>query len=493
MSKHPRFLVVFALFLVFRTFQSNAELFSNTEPEKSVVHITTFSQRPVWNEPWHFDHVRKATGTGFVISGRRILTNAHVVSWGKEILVRKYQDARSYRARVKFVGHDCDLAILEVDDPSFFEGMKPLTLGELPQVRSTVVTYGYPAGGDEISYTRGVVSRIEVQQYAHIQNRSFLVVQTDAAINPGNSGGPVIQDEKVVGVAFQGAHELENTGYFIPPPIIRHFLKDIEDGKYNGFPDAGLLFSALDNPAYRRLLKLPDHQGLGVRIDDMLPIPTTLERIKVDDVLLQAATHPVGSDGTVLYQGNRVHVGAVFDSVQSGDTIDLKIWREGREMSVKLPVHVYDKDRAEGSQYDRLPRYYIHGGLVFTPLSADYLETLGNDMGSASDPDLFYELSFRGYEDPGERRDEPVVLATTLPHEVNADLQIRSRALVDQINGVRINRMEDVARAFEASTNKFNVIRFMKQDRFECLDREQADKANAEILKKYRIGADRRL
>jgi hypothetical protein len=319
------------------------------------------------------------------------------------------------------------------------------------------------------------------------------VVQTDAAINPGNSGGPVIQDGKVVGVAFQGANELENTGYFIPPPIIRHFLKDIEDGRYDGFPDSGILFSSLDNPAYRKLLKLSSPPGIGVRIDDMLAIPATRELIKVDDVLLQAGTYPVGSDGTVLYRGNRVHVGAVFDDAQSGDTIDLKIWRDGKEMGVKLPVRVYDKDRAEGSQYDRLPRYYIYGGLVFTPLSANYLETLGNDMGSATDPDLFFELSFRGYEEPTERRDEPVVLSTILPHAVNADLQIRSRALVDQVNGVRINRMEDVVRAFEGSTNKIDVIRFMKQDRFECLDREEVGTSNAAILKSYNIGADRRL
>lgn len=80
-----------------------------------------------------------------------------------------------------------------------------------------VVTYGYPAGGEQISYTRGVVSRIELQNYVHIGNRSLLAVQTDAAINPGNSGGPVIQDDRVVGVAFQGVPGLENAGFFIPP------------------------------------------------------------------------------------------------------------------------------------------------------------------------------------------------------------------------------------------------------------------------------------
>src|SRR5207244_11126251 len=121
-----------------------------------------------------------------------------------------------------------------------FEGMEPRELGELPQVRTTVTTYGYPAGGEQISYTRGVVSRIEMQSYVHSGNRSFLGVQTDAAINPGNSGGPVIQDDRVVGVAFQGMPGLENAGFFIAPPVIQHFLQDIADGRYDGFPQAGI-------------------------------------------------------------------------------------------------------------------------------------------------------------------------------------------------------------------------------------------------------------
>src|SRR6185369_16810016 len=127
-------------------------------PEKSVIQITTFSQQPVWDAPWRFDAVRKSSGSGFVIRGKRIMTNAHVVSWARQILVHRFQDPRPFVARVAFIGHDCDLALLEIDDDRFFNGLEALEIGELPQVRSTVVTYGYPAGGEQISYTKGVVS-----------------------------------------------------------------------------------------------------------------------------------------------------------------------------------------------------------------------------------------------------------------------------------------------------------------------------------------------
>src|SRR5512140_2081934 len=102
----------------------------------------------------------------------------------------------------------------------------------------------------------GIVSRIESRGYVHSGTDSHLLVQTDAAINPGNSGGPVIQDGKVVGVAFQGLQSADNIGFMIPTTVIDHFLKDIADGTYNGFPSSGLVvFEGLHNPAYRAYCK----------------------------------------------------------------------------------------------------------------------------------------------------------------------------------------------------------------------------------------------
>src|SRR5208337_4462310 len=273
----------------------------------------TFAQAPVWDAPWRFEAVHRLGGSGFVIKGKRIMTNAHVVSWAREIIVRRFQDPHPYLAEVEYIGHDCDLAVLKVKDTNFFDNLEPLELGQLPKVRSAVVTYGYPAGGEEISYTRGVVSRIEMITYSHIGNRRLLSVETDAAINPGNSGGPVIQDDRVVGVAFQGIPSLQNAGFFIPMPVIEHFLKDIADGHYDGFPQAGLRLEPLQSPAYRTFLGLPDND-LGERVDSILPIPSTEKVLKPDDVLLRIGTFPVASDGTILYEGNRVSSALAFQT-----------------------------------------------------------------------------------------------------------------------------------------------------------------------------------
>ncbi|TAL05254.1 MAG: serine protease, partial [Verrucomicrobia bacterium] len=333
----------------------------------------TFSQSPDWTAPWRMNPVQRSGGSGFVIKGKRIMTNAHVASWAREIIVRRYQDPRPYAATVEFIAHDCDLAVLKVAEESFFTDLEPLEFGDLPAVRSAVITYGYPAGGEEISYTRGVVSRIEAQSYSHSGNRRLLCAQTDAAINPGNSGGPVIQDGRVVGVAFQNMMGLENTGFFIPPPVIERFLTDIADSRYDGVPDSGIRLSPLQNPAYRQLLKLPDN-NFGARVDNLLPITSdaTDQRLKPDDVLLRVGEFPVASDATILYRGNRVTATMLFDFAQSGGSVPLRLWRDGRELDVQLPVYFNAKDRAAGNQYDVAPRYFVFGGLVFTPLSFEY-------------------------------------------------------------------------------------------------------------------------
>ena len=464
-----------------------------SEPEKSVVQIINAFQEPNWAAPWIFNVPHYASGTGFVVAGDRIMTNAHVVAWAKQLLVRKYHDPQKYFAKVEFVGHDVDLAVLKVDDPDFWKGLKPLDFGPLPKVRSQVITYGFPAGGQQISYTRGVVSRIEVQSYVHIGNQAFLAGQTDAAINPGNSGGPVIQDDKVVGVAFEGLSGLQSTGYFIPTLMIHHFLNDIKDGTYDGVPEAGLRLAPLPNPAFRRMLKLPEDSKRGVRVDQMLDIATTKALIKPNDVIMQVGDYPVDDDGTITYEGNTVGVSVAFDMAQNNDMLPLKIWRDGKMMDLDLPVKIYKNDIAQGNQYDVLPGYYVYGGLIFTTLSLDYLKTFGRDWSDQAGRELIYELAYRHMEDPAHWRPQPVVLASILDAPVNANFMVRGQAMVDTINGMKIERLSDVPKAFASGNGPDAIIDFLPDHHFEVISKADAEKANSDILDTYQVPAQSRL
>lgn len=177
----------------------------------SVVKIFTVSCSPNYLLPWQNKSQRESMGSGFVIHGRKILTNAHVVADHSFVLVRKHGSPNKYRAQVKAVGHECDLALLIVDSHEFWDGMLPLEFGDIPFLQQAVAVVGYPQGGDTISVTKGVVSRVEPTQYVHGASQ-LMAIQIDAAINPGNSGGPAIMGNKVAGVAFQNLSGAENIG-----------------------------------------------------------------------------------------------------------------------------------------------------------------------------------------------------------------------------------------------------------------------------------------
>ena len=183
--------------------------------------------------PWQTKQQRESTGSGFIVDGNRIITNAHCVADQAHVMVRKHGDPRKYSARVVAVGHECDLALLTTDSAEFWEGTQPLTFGGIPNLQDPVAVVGYPTGGDNISVSVGVVSRVEPQQYVH-GAASLLAIQIDAAINPGNSGGPAVLNKEVVGVAFQSLEGAENIGFIIPVPIIQHFLDDVERNESYG-------------------------------------------------------------------------------------------------------------------------------------------------------------------------------------------------------------------------------------------------------------------
>src|SRR5205814_776165 len=294
----------------------------NGKIQKSLVRITATEVEPDYREPWNSGGVQRGVGAGFVIEGPRIMTNAHVVSNTRYLTVERDGDPNKYPARVVFVAHDCDLALITVDSPEFFKNMVPLSFGGIPELESTVSAYGYPLGGERMSVTTGIVSRIDFQIYTHSSIDSHLAIQISAQINPGNSGGPVMQDAKVVGVAFQGysGDVAQGVAYMIPTPVIRRFLTDIKDGHYDKYVDLGLTPGNLQNPAQRRYFGLPD-DGRGVVVRTVIEAGPVGKVLKEGDVLLSIDDHAIASDGFVELEGERVEMPEVVERKFKGDKV----------------------------------------------------------------------------------------------------------------------------------------------------------------------------
>src|SRR5438034_284375 len=390
----------------------------NGKIKKSLVRITATEVEPDYRAPWNSGGIQRGVGAGFVIEGNRIMTNAHVVSNSRYLTVERDGDPNKYPATVLFVAHDCDLALLKVASADFFKNMMPLTLGGIPELESVVSAYGYPLGGERMSVTTGIVSRIDFQLYTHSSIDQHLTVQISAQINPGNSGGPVMQNAKVVGVAFQGysGDVAQGVAYMVPTPVINRFLKDVEDGRYDGYVDLGLTFAKLQNPAQRRYLGLKDDDR-GVLVSTVVAAGPCAKLLRPGDVILAIDNHPIASDGNVDLEGEHVQMPEVVERKFKHDNVKFEIWRDKQPVTANVELETVPTYLVQSHSYDVRPRYVVYGGLLFQPLNLELI-----DAYQPSDLRLRHFFDFFVLDQIYLEHPEVIVLTSILPDPINTYL-----------------------------------------------------------------------
>ncbi len=455
---------------------------------KNVVMIEVTSQTWDYRLPWNPGTVSSARGAGFVIDRKRIVTNAHVISGARNLTVQREADPRKYPAKVIFVAHDCDLAMIEVEDPEFYKGTTDLQFGEIPDLESVVSVYGFPIGGDRLTVTRGVVSRIDYNSYTHSGRESHLAIQIDAPINPGNSGGPVMQDNRVVGVAFQGfrGDVAQNVGYMIPTPVIRRFLKDVEDGKYDHYVDIAIRWMPLENPAMRNYYQRPN-DGLGVVVTDVYSEGSSDGVLAKGDVLLAIDGHPIESDGSVRLDGQPVQLEEIVERKFAGDTVGLEVWRNQKMEKKTITLRPAEMFSMYESLYEEPPRYVLYGGLVFQPLTANLMAVLVSN----ADLRLRQTYTLFGQDQLYRETPEPVILSSVLPDRSNVYLTGLAGQVVREINGKRIRTLADVLPALESGGER-TVIRFEGDQRPAVLKKSEVDQVMPRIMTQYGISQPHR-
>jgi S1-C subfamily serine protease len=461
--------------------------------KKAVVKIYSIYNAYDYHEPWQKKGSRSYNGSGCIIEGQRILTNAHVISDQTFLQVRRAGIARKYTAYVEVVAHESDLAILKVKDLSFFDGVQPLEIGELAQHRDKVAVYGFPEGGDKLSVTEGVVSRVEHQRFSH-SSAYLLTCQMDASINSGSSGGPVIKDDRIVGVTFQGMNSdrYENIGYMVPAPVIKHFLEDISrDGRHDGTPDVLASMQKMENPDMRRYHQMPD-DGSGALVIKVYPDSPARGLLLPGDVVLSIDGKPIENDGTIEFRsGERTYFGYLMQTKHIEDLISFEILRKGRRKTLHLKMNrPIDFGRlVPHEQYDASPTYYIAGGFVFEQLTVNYLKEYndGRDWQYYAPTELLY---YYYYGEPTVDRREVIVLVKVLADEVNVGYHDFSDVVISKVNGQVVATMVELMHAFESHKGAYHVIEDTRGFKI-VLDRQKAADSHLDILERYKIAADR--
>ena len=472
------------------------------EPQMdAVVKVFCTHTEPNYSLPWQRKRQNASTSSGFIIDGRRVLTNAHSVEHHTQVKLKKRGDDKKYVARVLAIGVECDLALLTADDPSFFDDVAPVRFGRLPGLQDSVTVVGYPIGGVAISVTSGVVSRIEVTAYSH-GSSELLGLQIDAAINAGNSGGPAFNARgECVGVAFQSLKhdDAENIGYVIPSPVIVHFLQDYaRNGRYTGFPTLGLEWQKLENPDMREYLMVheaseasarasgarPSSRDGGVYVRRVAPTSAAGKLIKPRDVLLTFDGVPIANDGTVPFRtGERISFHYLVSEKYVGERATITFARNGKTRVATLslsstprlvPVHI------DGAP----PTYFIVAGLVFTVVCVPFLKS---EYGKEYDYDAPVKLLDRMMHDHvTEKGQNVVVLAQVLASDATIGYEDIVNTCVLGFNGTPIKDLKQLAQMVEACTEE--CLRFeLEHGLLVVLKRASAHKATRDVLETHCI------
>lgn len=424
---------------------------------RAVVKLLVTFLEPDWVNPWQTKTAQRSTGSGAVIKrdaaggGGLILTAAHVVANSTFIQVQLANSPDKVPARVVSVLHEVDLALVAVDEG--LEGVDPVPLPvgkevRLPKLREKVYVLGFPVGGNDLSITEGVVSRVEVQSYSHSHARA-LAVTVDAAINSGNSGGPVLSQLTggLVGVAFQGyaGSSVENQGHMVPAPVIARFLEGVtsRDGRPPQLPSLGVHLQLLNSPSLRKYLKMKD-TDTGVMVTHVEHGSSAEGVLRPGDVILEVDGVKLANDGSAVFLGQRLAMVAILQARFVGDAVPLRLLREGKEAKLDVTLKAL-RTLVPRGQYDVRPPYIIVGGFLFQPLSLEYLQSWGGDLKDA--PTHLVELYYDGVSGPD--RKEVVVLSQVLSDEVNVGFTFDSIGL-DYVRGVNGERVADMA-AFVAA------------------------------------------
>jgi S1-C subfamily serine protease len=422
------------------------------EAENAVVKVFSTMRRPDMARPWTKQPPLEVTGSGVVIEGNRILTNAHVVAYASQVQVQGNQLGDKISATVVAYAPGIDLALLKLDDESFFKSRPPLPRAKsVPRIKDAVLAYGFPTGGTSLSITRGIVSRIEFVSYGYLS--SGLRIQIDAALNPGNSGGPAVAAGQMIGLAFSHLQGSENISYIIPNEEIDLFLKDMaDDGRYDGKPGLYDTLQTLENPALRGYLKLdPAVKGMIVTHPDE---GVKNNPLKQWDVLTKIGDTDIDDDGMVkVGEDLRVSFAYLVQKIARDGAVPLTLVRAGKKQTVQMPVPQHRPLLVEGLKGD-YPSYFILGPVVFSRATLESVALLRAHLGVSP-------LLARFGDPPSEDREELVIIASPLfPHALSTGYSNPSGEIVSAVNGVPVKSFAQLVAFLRDLKDEYVVIDF---------------------------------
>jgi S1-C subfamily serine protease len=449
-----------------------------------VVSIRVTGQEYNFKTPWTRQAPWSHGATGLVVDRHRILAGGRFFHSGNLIEVQRF-DGRRVAARVLVFDPDASLALLTVDEPSFWTGLRALPLLTAAPRSGRVAVVRRPNDGN-IEGAAATIQRV-----------------TTELIGPGWSGYPALDliegfkepDTSDIVLAQGGVAgiltlPMDKRSLAASAPVLRDFLEEADHAPYRGFGGLGVSTQTLTDPALRDHLGLKPSDG-GVRIISLLPEGGGAEALKVGDVLVAIGADTIDSSGLVVRREyGKIHFWSLFtlDGRRPGDAVECTVLRGGERQRVSVTLH---RMRLQDQVVPSFilggpPEYTVQGGFVFESLSGSYLSTWGKEWPQSAPMRLqiAYDME-RSWPTPGRRR--VVVLTQVLPDPANLGYERLRDVIVTSFNGVPVETIDSVRAAFRRPSGGFHVIELQagQSVRRVVLDATQTDAANARLQEMY--------
>lgn len=467
---------------------------------KSIVKVNVTSQAYSPRIPWQKQQSGSRRGLGVVMDGRKVLVTGQIVADATYIELELPDSGQKLPARIDVVDYEANLALLTPAAPAkeddFFKDLVAMSVDASARIGDGLEVWQAGRTG-EIIVTPLTISKVATQGYV-VPNAGFLVYETTGIIrSEANSFTlPVVKGGKVAGLLLR--YDSKNqVATVLPGPIIEHFLTDVKDGKYEGFPSLGVKFEVTIDDQFREYLGLKK-DAPGVFVSSVMAGGSAEQAgVKEGDIMLSVNGNEIDSRGD--YKDPVYGALSISHEVRGrafvGDEVKITVVRDGKEVELSGTL-----SRKEPEDYlvwpymfDRAPRYLLNGGLLFQELSQPYLDAFGDRSAGgailrlsriARHPEAFEE----------EGRKKVIFLSAVLPTPSTQGYQQLGGQVVNKVNGQAINDMTDLDEAFKKPGNSIHVIELNDYPFLMYLDALSVERDNLQLMNgMFRVGSLKQL
>jgi hypothetical protein len=402
--------------------------------------------------PWGSGNAWTRTMTGLVVGARSIVVGGWGLRGQRHVRVSKPGSTLKTPARVLIFDEDAGLALLTVDDATFWTDLQPAALAgdsiRPGQIRLLHAT----SDGARVESVAATVMGLGVHGNVDLLHLRIGLVDPKYVAY----GDVIGSGAQALGVVTIRSGEVWAVG----ASALRDFLVEAQQPTYRGFPVLGAYYQFTTSKALREELGLDESEG-GVRLTRVWANGSAGGALAAGDVVLTLGGKKVDRDGSYDQPGvGRIPlIGAITAGHHAGDVVDVGVLRDGKRQSVKMTLRSWPGSKRLVPWYgpvDPADAYVVEGGLVFENLSGEYLRSYGEDWATKVSPQLLYAWNDRF--DSTEERPHVVVLTRVLADPATLGYQRLRDLVVEQVNGKPVHSLSEVSAAFAHPDGPYHFV-----------------------------------